>query len=94
MAYLYARPWPVQRVVAVLSAIFMASGLVRLGVIVADGQVTGPLMTAGAVALVPTLAGIALGTLRALPAGTLALRGVGGAMALVGVWFTVVALSV
>ena len=40
------------------------------------------------------LAGIALGTLRALPAGTLALRGVGGAMALVGVWFTVVALSV
>ena len=38
------------------------------------------------------LAGIALGTLRALPAGTLALRGVGGAMALIGIWFTVVAL--
>lgn len=38
------------------------------------------------------LAGIALGTLRALPAGTLALRGAGGAMALAGLWFTVVAL--
>ena len=38
------------------------------------------------------LAGIALGTLRAVPAGTLALRGVGGAMALIGIWFTVVAL--
>ena len=39
------------------------------------------------------LAGIALGTVRALPAGTLALRGVGGVMALVGVWFTFVAVS-
>lgn len=38
------------------------------------------------------LAGIALGTLRSLPWGTLALRGVGGAMALAGVWFTVAAL--
>jgi hypothetical protein len=61
VAYLYARPWPVQRVVAVLSAIFLASGLVRLAVIVADGRVTEPLMTAGAVALLPTLAAIALG---------------------------------
>ncbi len=40
------------------------------------------------------LAGIALGALRALPAGALALRGVGGAMALAGVWFTVVALPI
>ena len=39
------------------------------------------------------LAGIALGTLRVLPAGTWALRGAGGAMALIGVWFTVAALS-
>ena len=38
------------------------------------------------------LAGIALGTLRALPAGTMALRGVGGAMALIGIWFAFVAL--
>lgn len=38
------------------------------------------------------LVGIALGTLRAKPAGTLALRGVGGAIALVGVWFTFVSL--
>ena len=38
------------------------------------------------------LAGIALGTLSALPAGTIALRGVGGAMAMAGVWFTVAAL--
>jgi uncharacterized protein len=66
VAYLYSRPWPVQRVVAVLSAVFLASGLVRLGVIVADGQVTGSLMTAGAVALLPTLGGIALGQ-RCLP---------------------------
>ena len=39
------------------------------------------------------LAGIALGTLRALPVGTFALRGVGGVMALVGVWFTFVVVS-
>ena len=39
------------------------------------------------------LAGIALGTLRATRAGTLALRGVGGAMALAGVWFTVGAVA-
>lgn len=38
------------------------------------------------------LAGIALGTLRAFPAGTLALRGVGGAMTMIGVWFTFMAL--
>jgi uncharacterized membrane protein YfcA len=61
VAYLYARPWPVQRVVAVLSAIFLASGLVRLAVIVADGRVSEPLMTATAVSLLPTLAAIALG---------------------------------
>ena len=39
------------------------------------------------------LAGIALGTLRTLPAGTVALRGVGGLMALVGLWFSFMALS-
>ncbi len=39
------------------------------------------------------LAGIALGALRTLPAGTVALRGVGGLMALVGLWFSFVALS-
>jgi uncharacterized protein len=61
VAYLYSRPWPVQRVVAALSAIFLASGLVRLGVIVADGRVTEPLMTAGVVSLLPTLGAIALG---------------------------------
>ena len=50
-----------QRVVAVLSAIFLTSGLERLAVIVADGQVTGPLMAATAVSLLPTLGAIALG---------------------------------
>lgn len=39
------------------------------------------------------LAGIGLGMLRAVPAGTLALRGAGGVMALTGVWFTLAALS-
>ena len=39
------------------------------------------------------LAGIGLGMLRALPAGTLALRGAGGAMALVGMWFTFGAMA-
>lgn len=38
------------------------------------------------------LAGIALGTLRAWPVGTWALRGAGGAMALIGIWFTLMAL--
>lgn len=38
------------------------------------------------------LAGIALGTLRSKPVGTLVLRGVGGVIAIVGVWFTFVAL--
>ena len=38
------------------------------------------------------LVGIALGTLRNLPKGTLALRGVGGAIALSGVWFVAGAL--
>lgn len=33
------------------------------------------------------LVGIALGTLRSLPRGTLALRGIGGAIALTGMWF-------
>ncbi len=61
VAYLYSRPWPVQRVVAVLSAIFLASGLVRLAVIVGDGRVTQPLMTATAVSLAPVLLGIVVG---------------------------------
>lgn len=39
------------------------------------------------------LVGIALGTLRAKPAGTLALRGIGGAIAIAGGWFTFAALS-
>jgi len=39
------------------------------------------------------LAGIALGMLRALPAGTTALRGVGGAMVLIGMWFTAAAVT-
>lgn len=38
------------------------------------------------------LAGIALGQFRAFPAGTMALRGVGGTMALAGVWFMLAAL--
>ena len=38
------------------------------------------------------LVGIALGTLRAWPAGTVALRGAGGAIALAGMWFMFVAL--
>jgi len=61
VAYLYSRPWPVQRVVAALSVIFLASGLVRLAVIIADGRVTGTLMTATAVSLLPVLAGIVIG---------------------------------
>jgi len=61
VAYLYARPWPVQRVVAALSAIFLASGLVRLAVIVADGRVAETLLTAASISLLPVLAGIALG---------------------------------
>ncbi|QDT56023.1 Sulfite exporter TauE/SafE [Caulifigura coniformis] len=61
VAYLYSRPWPVHRVVAVLSAIFLASGLVRLAVIVADGRIAEPLLTATAVSLLPVLAGIAIG---------------------------------
>lgn len=61
VAYLYSRPWPVQRVVAVLSAIFLASGLVRLAVIVGDGRVTQPLMMATAVSLAPVLLGIVVG---------------------------------
>lgn len=39
------------------------------------------------------LAGIALGALRVFPTGTLILRGVGGAMALIGVWFTLAAVQ-
>jgi uncharacterized membrane protein YfcA len=61
VAYLYSRPWPVQRVVAALSAIFLASGLERLALVGADGLMTEPLMTAGAVSLLPTLGGIVLG---------------------------------
>ncbi len=61
VAYLYARPWPIQRVVAVLSTIFMASGLVRLGVIISDARVTGPLLGAAAISVVPVLLGIVIG---------------------------------
>jgi uncharacterized membrane protein YfcA len=61
VAYLYSRPWPVQRVVAVLSAIFLSSGLVRLAVIVADGRVSSPLLEATAVSLAPVLLGILVG---------------------------------
>jgi len=39
------------------------------------------------------LAGIALGTLRAWPAGTAVLRGIGGAMAVIGLWFTSAAIA-
>ena len=39
------------------------------------------------------LAGIGLGTVRASRAGTLALRSVGGAMAMAGIWFTVWAVA-
>ena len=39
------------------------------------------------------LAGIALGLLRALPAGTLALRAAGGAIALSGMWFLFAAVA-
>lgn len=38
------------------------------------------------------LVGIALGTLRAYPVGTLALRGAGGAIVIAGVWFMAAAL--
>ena len=38
------------------------------------------------------LVGIALGTLRAYPGGTLALRGAGGAIAVAGIWFLTAAL--
>ena len=38
------------------------------------------------------LIGIALGTLRAYPAGTLVLRGAGGAIAIAGIWFMTAAL--
>ncbi len=61
VAYLYSRPWPVQRVVAVLSAIFLASGLVRLAVIMFDGRVTSTLLTATTVSLAPVLLGILVG---------------------------------
>lgn len=40
------------------------------------------------------LIGIALGTLRAYPAGTLVLRGTGGAIAIAGIWFMTAALPV
>ena len=61
VAYFYRRPWPVQRVVAVLSTIFLASGLMRLGVIVEDGRVTPPLLRMAALAMLPVLAGIWIG---------------------------------
>ena len=61
VAYLYARPWPVQRVVATLSAIFLCSGIVRLAVIVGDGRLSGPLVRASAASLAPVLLGILIG---------------------------------
>lgn len=61
VAYLYSRPWPIERVVASLSATFLASGLVRLAIIVADDRVSGPLIQATAVSLGPVLLGILVG---------------------------------
>jgi uncharacterized protein len=61
VAYVYARTWSLQRVVAVLSVIFLAGGLVRLAVIVGDNAVSLPLLRVAALSLIPVAVGIVLG---------------------------------
>jgi uncharacterized protein len=90
VAYLYSRPWPVQRVVAVLSAIFLASGLVRLGVILADGRVTTALLDAAGIAVLPVVVSIVIGQKCLAKTSPGLIRG-GVSMVLfgLGMWFLV-----
>lgn len=62
VAYIYDRPWTKDEQVATLNGVFIASGLVRFGMLVAHDQLHAETWTSAAWAVGPMLAAILCGT--------------------------------
>lgn len=56
VAFAYAKPWPLERVVALLNVVFLASGSLRLSLVVAAGQLSSEIAWQSAAAAAPMLA--------------------------------------
>lgn len=61
VAFVYGRPWPKEQQVATLSGVFLTGGIIRVGLLLSQGEVGTTSWTSTAWAVGPLLAAVACG---------------------------------
>ena len=61
VAYVYGRPWPKEQQVATLSGLFLTGGIIRLGLLMSQGEVRTSSWTSAAWAVGPLILAVVCG---------------------------------